>query len=137
MPGYIKNTEGKYLILTTRTTIFKTALDRYEKMKRIKVDIARKEIELGKYNDLDKAKILYNHLYHSKINEEHKEEILVQKKYWEIITHRNYNPRLIEFITNSNNSNDIIEGKFMEFVSRNLENPEQVWRHAYEQQLST
>src|SRR5437868_1113200 len=58
----IKNSENKYLILTTRTTIFRTALDRYEKMKRVKVDIARKEIELGQYSDLDKAKILYSHL---------------------------------------------------------------------------
>jgi len=132
----IKNTDGKYLILTTRTTIFRTALDRYEKMKRIKVDIARKEIELGKYSELDKARILYNHLYHSNMDEEHKQEILSGKKYWDIIIHRNYNPRLIEFITNANNSIDVPKGKFMEFVSRNLENPEEVWRHAYEQQLS-
>jgi len=132
----IKSMENKYLILTTRTTIFRTALERYEKMKRIKVDIARKEIELGKYSELDKAKILYNHLYHSGLNQGHKDEILAKKQYWKIIAHQNYNPRLIEFITDPNNSSDVPDGKFMEFVSNNLEYPEEVWRHAYEQQLT-
>jgi energy-coupling factor transporter ATP-binding protein EcfA2 len=132
----IKETENKYLILTTRTTIFRTALDRYEKMKRVKVDIARKEIELGKYNDLDKAKILYNHIYHADLREEHKKEILAKKKYWSVIIHPNYNPRLIEFITAANNTTNVLENKFMAFVANTLEYPEEVWRYAYEQQLT-
>jgi hypothetical protein len=132
----IKETENKYLILTTRTTIFRTAMDRYEKMKRVKVDIARKEIELGKYNDLDKGKILYNHLYHANIKEEHKNEILSKKQYWSVIIHPNYNPRLIEFITEANNATNVPENRFMAFVANTLEYPEEVWRYAYEQQLT-
>ncbi|SEO08624.1 hypothetical protein SAMN05192574_105250 [Mucilaginibacter gossypiicola] len=132
----IKDTKNKYLILTTRTTIFRTAMDRYEKMKRVKVDIARKEIELGKYNELDKAKILYNHLYHANLKEAHKNEIFSKKQYWRIISHPNYNPRLVEFITEANNSSDIQENQFMAFVVNTLQYPEEVWRYAYEQQLT-
>lgn len=132
----IKESENKYLILTTRTTIFRTALDRYEKMKRVKVDIARKEIELGKYNDLDKAKILYNHIYHADLKEIHKNEILAKKRYWTVIIHPNYNPRLIEFITSANNTLDVPEHQFMPFVTNTLDYPEEVWRHAYQQQLT-
>lgn len=132
----IKNSEGKYLILTTRTTIFRNALDKYEKMKRVKVDIARKEIELGQYSELDKAKILYNHLYHSNLSENSLKEIFSNKNYWKVIKHRNYNPRLIEFITDIKNFVTLENDMYMPFVLNNLENPEEVWRFAYEEQLT-
>lgn len=132
----IKATEGKYLILTTRTTIFQTAIQRFERMRRVKVDIARKEIQLGNYSDLDKAQILYNHIFHSDLNK-YSEEIFTKKNYWKIIRHRNYNPRLIEFITSSGNLLDVPRGGFMKFALHTLDHPEEIWRHAYCQQMQT
>src|SRR6185312_11241899 len=132
----IKSAPNKFLILTTRTTVFRNAMDKFEKLRRVKVDIARKEIELGQYSDLDKAKILYNHIFHSDLPDEKKNEIFKDKGYWKIIRHTNYNPRLIEFITDSSNSNDVVAGEFMQFVLKNLDNPAQIWSHAYEEQLT-
>lgn len=131
----VKATEGKFLILTTRTTVLKSAMARYEKLDRYKLDDARKEIELGKYSELDRGRILYNHLYHSSISE-HLEEIFSNKNYWDIIIHKNYNPRLIEFITDSKNSRKVANGHFMEFALGHLDNPSEVWRYAYEMQLT-
>ena len=132
----IQATEGKYLVLTTRTSIFRNAIDKFEKMKRIKLEIARHEIELGQYSNLDKAKILYNHIYHSSLPDHLRQEVLSNGNYWKVILHRNYNPRLIEFITNVKNSGLIKKGSYMSFVINSLDNPEEVWRHAYEQQLT-
>jgi DNA polymerase III delta prime subunit len=132
----IKNSESKYLILTTRTSIFRNALDKYEKMKRIKVDIARKEIELGQYSVLDKGKILYNHIYHSNLPEKLRSQILTNRNYWDIIQDRNYNPRLIEFISDPRNIPAFEEDDYLKFVKRNFDFPEEVWRYCYLEQLS-
>ncbi len=132
----IKNSPNKYLILTTRTIIYRTAIERFEKLKRASVDIARREIQLGHYSDLDKAKILYNHIYHSALPDEKKKEIFKDKAYMAIINHQNYNPRLIEFVTDPVNSTDIKKGQYLAFVTKHLNNPEEVWRHAYEQQIT-
>jgi hypothetical protein len=130
----IKTSKTKYLILTTRTNIYHDAADRYEKMKRVNLDTGRKEISLGNFTDLEKGQILYNHIYHSALNEAQKNEIIDQRKYWKIIDHPNYNPRLIEFVTNPANIPAGKELTYFDFVFENLNNPHQVWKYAYEQQ---
>ena len=132
----IKTTNNKYLILTTRTVILKHALSRYEKLNRAKVDIARKEIELGNYTELEKAQILYNHLFHSDLSDEYRDEVFKNKNYWKVISHKNYYPRLIEFFTTPINLAGVARDNYFEFIMKNLENPEEVWRFAYENQLS-
>ncbi len=132
----IKNSDNRYLILTTRTIIFRNAIEKYEKLKRQRIDGARKEIELGHYSDVDKAKILYSHLYHSALSDDQLSEVFAHKNYMQIIKHRNYNPRLIEFITDVRNIPQA-NSSYLQFAMQHLENPEEVWRHAYEQQLTT
>lgn len=133
----IKKSKNKLLILTTRTTIFKNALSKYEKLNRSKIDIARKEIYLGEYTDLEKARILYNHLYHSNLDDAYIKQVFKDKNYWKIIRHRNYNPRLIEFFTNKINFPHISANKYFDFILDNLNNPEQVWVYAYQYQFTT
>lgn len=131
----IKESKNKYLILTTRTIIFRSALAKFEKLNRSRIDIARKEIELGSYSDLEKAKILYNHLFHSSLSEDFANQIFQNKNYWKIIKHKNYYPRLIEFFTNPLNLRGINSETYLPFIMKNLENPSEVWRYAYENQF--
>jgi hypothetical protein len=131
----IRATSNKYLILTTRTIILKNALSKYEKLNRARIDLARKEIELGNYTELERAQILYNHLFHSELGDNYRDEIFKNKNYWKVISHQNYYPRLIEFFTTPANLKTIPTENYFEFVMKNLENPEEVWRYAYEQQL--
>lgn len=131
----IKASTDKYLILTTRTIILRNALSKYEKLNRARIDLARKEIELGNYTELEKAQILYNHLFHSDLADDYREEIFKNKNYWKVISHQNYYPRLIEFFTTPINLKNVPAKDYFEFVMKNLENPEEVWRYAYEQQL--
>ena len=46
---------------------------------------------------LDKAKILYNHLWFNSIKEDYIDEIYLDKRYLTIINHIGFNPRIIEF----------------------------------------
>lgn len=128
--------ENKYLILTTRTTIYNNAIDKYEKLERMKVSVARREIVLDQYSILDKAKILFKHIYFADISIEYKEEVFFNKQYWDIIVHPNYNPRLIEFITSKKHLPDKMPTGYFQFVMNNLRNPKEVWKYFYREQIS-
>ncbi|HET6994870.1 MAG TPA: restriction endonuclease, partial [Chitinophagaceae bacterium] len=119
----ITASENKYLILTTRTTIYNNALGKYEKLERMKVSVARREIVLDQYNILDKARILQKHIYYSEIPDEYKDVFISNKNYWRIIEHKNYNPRLIEFVTSKKHISKGTKTEYLNFVLNTLNNP--------------
>src|SRR5258708_7397525 len=62
--------------------------------------------------------------------------LLEQKRYERIIHHPNYNPRIIEFMTNRSRVEGIPASAFFESFLSNLTNPTMVWDHAFRHQLS-
>lgn len=132
----VKSTKNKCLILTTRSTILNQARSRYEKLARVNLDSVKYEIEITNYNDFDKAKILYNHLYFNDLNDDFLESIFNDKNYWKIIKHENYNPRLIEYFTNKINISHLKATEYFDFIMENLNNPEEIWSSAFINQLN-
>ena len=57
--------------------------------------------------------------------------------YRQIINHRNYNPRTIEWITGLAGRWDASMGpdEYVEFALESLEHPERIWKHAFEQEI--
>lgn len=132
----VKVTPNKYLILTTRTTILNQARSIHEKLSRANLDSLKYEIEISNYNDYEKAKILYNHLYFNDLPIEMSSEIFKEKRYKKIIKHRNYNPRLIEFFTLLHNINHLKPSEYFDFILYHLENPGEIWESAITNQLN-
>jgi hypothetical protein len=132
----IKSSPNKFLILTTRTTILNHALLSFEKIrhKGLHKD-SNFEIYLNEYTLIDKAEILYNHLFFSQLEQEYIEKIFADKNYFKIIKHDNYNPRLIEFFTTPNNLYDISSKDYLRFILSHLDNPEEIWKNSYNQQI--
>ena len=97
----VKNTPNKYLILTTRTVILNYAIKKCEKISHSKLANQQFEIKLTDYSKFEKALILYNHIYFRGIGEDLHHSILNEKFYKTIIQHKNYTPRIIEFITDN------------------------------------
>lgn len=132
----VKHSNNARLIITTRDFILTQALREYEKLKRSNILDGKYILNLGKYSDIIKAKILYNHLYFSNLEDEFLESVINKKFYITVIRHKNYNPRLIDFITNQRNLKGIIPDKYPEFFLKNLNHPEEIWRDAFERQIS-
>lgn len=127
-----KNKKSKF-ILTTREYILNNAKIYYEKFNNFDFDINQCSIKLSDYTNRDKAKILYNHLYFSRIPAEIIEDLIKTKKYISIINHLNYNPRIIEWMTekyDTKNSKD-----FYETIISMLDNPKNIWEHIFNNQL--
>ena len=133
----IQATKNKHLILTTRSTILNQAKSRQEKLKRANLDSLKYELEITSYNDYDKAKILYNHLYFNSLDAEMINEIFRDKNYRKIIQHKNYNPRLIEYFTKEQNVNHLTSKNYFNFIINSLDNPEEIWGTALTNQLNS
>jgi hypothetical protein len=133
----IKSTKNKYLILTTRSTILNQAKSSREKLDRANLDTLKYELEVKDFSDYDKGRILYNHLYYSKIDKEKLNVIFQNKNYWKIIKHKNYNPRLIEYFTNEEKTNHLKPDNYFSFIMNTLDNPQELWESALNNQLNT
>ena len=132
----IQATPNKYCILTTRTNILKKANISSEKLRRSSIEVSKMEIEVRDYDIVDKGRILYDHLIHNSLPPEYIEQIFHDKNYWKIIKHGNYNPRIVEFITSKNILKQVEGGRtYLDCVLFNLDNPDEIWRHAFENQI--
>ncbi|WP_375561580.1 restriction endonuclease [Bernardetia sp. OM2101] len=132
----IRNSENKYLILTTRTVILNYANEKYEKISRESLKRDKFEIELTDYNNYQKALILYNHLYFNQISNDLYEIIIQERFYWNIIKHKNYTPRLIEFLVEKREIENLKPIEYKELIINNLEYPEKIWESSFRNQIS-
>ncbi len=81
-------------------------------------------------SDYEKAQILYKHIYYSDLDNEYINEIYKDKNYFKIIKHKNFNPRLIEFITSKDRIN-VDSNKYFNFLIHKLDNPQDIWRDPF------
>lgn len=129
----IANKKNKKFILTTREYILNQAKKDYEKLFLSKIDVNKCVISIEDYTRIDRANILYNHIYFSDLPYEIKENILSEQNYLRILDHKNYNPRIIESLT-INYSNSLNENYVEHFIEI-LDNPEELWKHPFENQI--
>lgn len=132
----VKSYKNKYLILTTRSTILNQAKERDENIHNSNLSSEKYELSISNYSKIDKAKILYNHLYHSDMSTDYIDVVFQNKNYMKIIKHENYNPRLIEFFTKSANVRNIDCDGYLDFILQTLDNPARIWEQAFENQLT-
>ncbi len=130
----IAKDKTKKFILTSRTNILNKASSQSHVFQNGKIRDNEFLLKVENLTEIDKAKILYNHIYHSNLSKEHIDEIYAGKKYKLIISHRNYNPRIIEFITDSIRVGNILPADYWDYIYRSLENPEDIWSDYFQHQ---
>ncbi|MEE1942310.1 restriction endonuclease [Streptomyces sp. TRM 70361] len=123
---------SKKLILTTREYILRDAKLNYERLNELDLRY-HFLLELKAYNKADRAQILYNHLWHSDVSLVCLREI-AEGGYKEIIKHRSYNPRLIEYCTGA--AFDTESPGYPERFKSTLDHPERIWKVAFEKHLT-
>jgi hypothetical protein len=121
-------------VLTTREHILQHAYQISEHFRRQKGVLADRScvLELGDYTLLDRGRILYNHIYFSDLTKDYKAELLRDHFYMWILKHRNFNPRLVEWLSRLTNVKQLPSAGYQKEVERILENPDQLWRIAFD-----
>jgi nucleoside-triphosphatase THEP1 len=130
----VARNKNKRFILTSRSTILnqgKMLIDSFQLS-----NTARNEFELRitALTKLDRAHILYNHIWHTQLSSEHVQEIYAEKRYLNIIGHPNFNPRLISYITDAGRLQDVKPPSYWQFIMKSLRNPAAVWENPFEAQ---
>lgn len=131
----VSSDRNKRLVLTSRSTILnqgKFLIDSFEHENIKKNEF---ELKIKSLSDIDKARILYNHIFHSGMNNAHIEQLYLNKRYRTIISHRNFNPRLINYITDPTRLDTCSSEVYWQYVSASLSNPAQIWDNPFQVQL--
>jgi hypothetical protein len=123
-------------ILTTREYILNSAKLLYEAFAHPPIDFMPCIVNLADYTRPIRARILYNHIYFSGLPTAHKLALLENKGYESILRHRNYSPRVIEYMTQTSHAGSIPASLYLpEFVD-SLDHPTRIWDHAFRHQIS-
>ena len=135
---YVKMNPNKVLIMNSRVTIYREA---QERTPALVSSLDRKEykayvIDMSRISDVEKARIFYHHLYFGNVPLEYRTEIRKNKHYLQIVRHKNYNPRIVEFICSRRQIESVKADQYFDFVMRCLDKPEQIWKNEYEKRLA-
>jgi DNA polymerase III delta prime subunit len=132
----VKGSPTARLILTTREHILSQAIEASEKLKHSDLISSRCVLEIKDYDLTQRAEILYNHIYFSDLPDDYRHVLLTKRFYREVVRHKKFNPRLIEWLATFRRLKNVEPSDYQDFVRRLLANPAEIWRHAYEQQIS-
>jgi len=132
----VKTSPTARLVMTTREHILRQAVATSEKLKHSTIIDSRCVVAIGDYSQDQRAEILYNHVYFSDLPEDYRIALLTDRFYKEIVRHKKFNPRLIDWLSTFQRLKKIPAEEYQSFVRDLLADPAEIWRHAYEQQIS-
>jgi hypothetical protein len=132
----IRSDSSKRLILTSRSTILNRGKSLTDLFRIENVDRHELELQVGGLSLLEKARILHSCIWHSGLSPGHVEEIVRDKKYMRVISHQNFNPRLISFITDPIRLSEVQPRDYWCFITLKLDNPSDIWGDVYDRQMT-
>lgn len=127
----VRRSPNARFILTTRGYIFEEARRVSEHLGDQRLDVTKYVLDVGVYTRRIKARILYNHLLVSETPRSHIQALLESRKLAEIVDHKNYNPRVIEAMTDAFRIGDIEPSDYPAAFVSALNNPSQIWDTAF------
>ena len=116
--------------------MYEQAIARSERLRQAGLDADRVMLSMPRYTTRQRAQILYNHVYFSDLPDTHIAALLEDDFYREIVQHQRFNPRIIEWMASHQRIRNVPVAKYKMFIRRLLDNPLEIWRHAYEEELS-
>lgn len=131
----IARNRNKRFVLTSRTTILNQGKLLSDSFDQNNVQRNEYELRINSLSELDKAQILYNHIWHSSLEKEYVEQLYFQRRYRKIIAHRNFNPRLISYITDATRLEGCPPSDYWQYIEHSLTNPSQIWENPFIAQL--
>lgn len=126
----------KYFVLTSRSHILEQGKDCSEAFRHARIHSREFELSVGNLSDMDKARILYSHMAAGEMPQEAVDAIYESRRYMYVIKHRNFNPRLVEFITDPDLLSGLDMSHYWSHVEASFESPQEVWGHVFNKQLS-
>ncbi|MCA1712779.1 MAG: restriction endonuclease [Actinobacteria bacterium] len=123
----------KRFVLTTRTQVLRQAQDVREPLRRAAVDLNTCVVALGDYSRLNRARIVYNHLYFSDLPRRVVRDYAARGDFSAVIDHPNFSPRIVEqVLLRPHTEMDGLAGELQQALDR----PVDLWGPSFEHGLS-
>lgn len=132
----VRQTGHARFILTTREHILRGALQVSERLAHSPMLEHHCVLELEDYSYEQRARILYNHLYFSELPQPYKDAVLENDFFLEIIKHKHFNPRIIEWLSTYARLREVHSDGYRTHITALLVSPETIWAHAFQKQIS-
>lgn len=123
--------DSKRFILTTRTNILNMGISRSDSLSNANIRRDEYLLKIEDLGKLEKGQILYNHLWHGGLSEAFFAEICKDERYMALIEHSNYNPRLVEFVTDALRPEVPSPEEYWAFVLEKFDSPALIWRNSF------
>lgn len=123
----VRKSKNARFVLTTRTPIFEEARRISEHLADKHLDITRYALDVGVYTRRIRARILYNHLVVAGTPKNYIRALWDADAIPPIVDHKNYNPRIIEAMTDSMHVREVSAAEYPSKFLEALNNPLQIW----------
>lgn len=129
--------ENKHLrfILTTRDYILSQAQAHAQRLDPQHIGINQLVLRVGSYTRGIRARILYNHLYHTSLSSTERDQLLADDFFLKIIDHNNFNPRLIDHLTSADYVS-VSGTPIRDAVMATLDHPQTLWDKPFRSHIS-
>src|SRR5699024_2529786 len=134
---HVDKYKNKVLILNSRVTILNEALNTFEELKKYfgSEKLTLRKINMNKVSMIEKAKIFHTMLKRNKVSNVYYNSVRKNKNYLRIIEHKNFNPRVLEYVTLPGRLRGIPGDSYFEFIMENLNNPKDIWKNEFEHRI--
>ena len=132
----VNNVPGWRLIMTTREYILNAARQRHEAFSHSGTALATCVVSLEDYTRPIRAQILYNHIYFSDLAADYKVALLEDGGYKDVLSHDNYNPRIVQYMTQSSHVAGVSASEYKRAFLDRLAHPTMIWEHPFRHQIS-
>jgi energy-coupling factor transporter ATP-binding protein EcfA2 len=131
----IRMSKNARFLLTTRAPVFEEARRASERLADPSLDITKYLLDVGVYTRRIKARILYNHLLVSGLSRAHIIALWNAAAVPKIVDHKNYNPRIIEAMTEGVQVKGISPRNYPAEFLHALDHPNQIWDTAFRKHI--
>ena len=127
----IRESPNARFVLTTRAYIFEEARSVSEHLADQRLDVSKYILDVEIYTRRIRARILYNHLVVADTPKKLVNALITSEKIPMIVDHRNYNPRVVEWMTDRLRVRDVRPEEYADAFLAALENPRDLWDTAF------
>ncbi|WP_433373850.1 restriction endonuclease [Actinoplanes sp. CA-142083] len=121
----VANNPDKRLVMTTRSQILQQTRLISEPIARADFQIVECVVKIADYGAVQRARILYNHLYFSSLRREVVRDYAAASSYWSVVNHKNFSPRILELIIDRPHSS---AEELATSLNHTLNHPLDLWR---------
>ncbi|MCQ2019503.1 hypothetical protein [Clostridium butyricum] len=125
--------KDKKIIVNSRNVVLNEAININQSFRDLLYNyhIYRYDIKVDEISNFEKAQILYNHIYFNKLPDSYYREIKQDRHYLDIVLHKNFSPRIIEYVTRNEKITSIPAHEYFTYIIKTLDNPKDVWRDEF------